>query len=135
MPSEYRWDEPLRIIRTRFWGHVTNEDLIMQAMAVYGNPRLGPPLGELVDLSEVKSTEVTINALRKVVQIDIGHSERFEGLSTAIVAPTDELRSMAQAFATLSEVYDSPTSVRIFGTHDQAEQWLAALRKAKGPPG
>jgi hypothetical protein len=124
MPADFRWDSGSRILRTRLWGHVTNEDIVGHALNVVADPSIRAPLQELIDCTGVESTRVTSEGLRNIVQIDVAHKERYRGQRTAIVAPTDEILSMARTFATLSEVHHSPHRIRIFRTLPEAEDWL-----------
>ena len=127
MPAEHSWEEESRILRTRLWGRVTIEDIIRDALKVYADLRIHTPIQELIDLREVESTDVTIDDLRRLVQLNVNHAERFRGRRQAMVAPTDELRSMAQTFVTLSEVHLWPHLSRIFNTLSEAEDWLTSV--------
>jgi len=126
MPADHSWDEEFRILRTRLWGHVTIDDIIRDALKVYEDPRIHTPVQELIDLREVESTDVKISDLRNLVQLNVSYAERFKGRHQALVAPTDELHSMAQAFATLSEVHLWPHLSRVFRTLPEAEDWLSS---------
>lgn len=141
MPASYRWDGESRIIFTRLWGHVTDEDIVRHSLEVAANPAVCAPLRELIDCTGVESTSVTSDGLRNIVLIDVANKDRFQGQRTAIVAPKDEFFSMAQTFATLSEVHGSPHRIRIFRTLREAEDWLGSpdsegggLRAAPPPP-
>jgi hypothetical protein len=126
MPADYRWDGESRIIYTRLWGHVTNEDIVHHSLNVVANPAVCAPLQELIDCTEVESTSATSDGLRDIVLIDVANKDRFRGQRTAIVAPTDEFFSMARTFATLSEVHGSPHRIRIFRTMEEAKDWLGS---------
>ena len=134
MSADHFWDEESRVLRTRLWGHVTIKDIIRDALKVYDDPRIRAPLQELIDLQEVESTDVTIDDLRNLVRLNADHAERFKGRHQALVAPTEELRSMAQSFATLSGVHLWPHRTRVFETMGDAEEWLSSVVSEEEKP-
>jgi hypothetical protein len=134
MPADHSWDEESRILRIRLRGHVTNEDILGDALKIYGDSRIRAPIREIIDLREVESTSLTINDLRNLVQMNVSHAERFEERYQALVAPTDELRSMARSFATFSQMHLWPHRTRVFETLCDAEEWLSSVMSEEEKP-
>jgi hypothetical protein len=124
MSVEYTYDEENKVMYTRFFGAVTAEDLKVQAENVCSDPRIGPGVRELVDLSGIEEVAGPANALEQNIRIDRQHSEKLAGLRTAIVAPTDLLYGFARVYQSLAEVQDAPATIEVFRTEKEAREWL-----------
>ena len=131
MPTEHVYDERTRMLTSRFWGTITDADILALAESVASNPRIEPGMRELMDLREVERAEVTRQALQSVAAIDRNLADKFRGNRTAIVAVRDAHYGLARMFATLMESAGAPTEVRVFRDVDQARTWL---REPGTPP-
>jgi len=124
MSVEYTYDEEKNILYTRFFGVVTEKDLRDQAKAVTADPRIGPGVRELVDLSGIEEIQGGAGGLEENIRIDSTHSEKLAGMRTAIVATTDLLYGFSRMYQSLAEVKDSPLTVEVFRTEKEARKWL-----------
>lgn len=124
MSVEYTFDEDNKVLYTRFFGEITAQDLKGQAEAIGADPRIGPGVRELVDLSGIEKIGGSTSALEQNIRIDRKHSEKLAGLRTAIVAPTDLLYGFARIYQSLCEVQDAPSVVEVFRNELDARKWL-----------
>jgi len=127
MPVTYDYDPESNMMWTRFWGDVTNQELIDQALAVARDPRIKPGARELADFSDVEQAQILPDTLEQLVTIDCNSKDAHGVLWTAIVAPTDFSFGMARMFEALSESSGSPAKVRAFRTREAAKSWLSGL--------
>ena len=124
MSVEYTYDEENNVLYTCFFGVVTDNDLKDQAEAVVADPRIRPGTRELVDLSGVEDIQGEASGLEQNIQIDTANKEKLAGTRTAIVATTDLLYGFARMYQTLAELRDSPLTVEVFRTFEEAREWL-----------
>ena len=124
MSVEYTYDEEMKVLYTRFFGVVTEKDLRDQANAVTADPRIGPGVRELVDLSGVEDIQGGAGGLEENIRIDITHGEKLAGMRTAIVAATDLLYGFSRMYQSLAEVKNAPSKVEVFRTEKEAREWL-----------
>ena len=124
MSVEYTFDEENNVLYTRFFGVITADDLKVQAENVCSDPRIGPGVRELVDLSGIEEIGGSVQAVEQNIRIDRQHSEKLAGLRTAIFAPTDLLFGFARIYQSLAEVQDAPATIEVFRTEKEAREWL-----------
>jgi hypothetical protein len=124
MSVDYTYDEENNILYTRFFGVVIDKDLKEQAEAVAGDPRIKPGVRELVDLSGVEDIQGSPSSLELNIQIDIANREKLVGMRTAIVAGNDLLYGFSRMYQSLAEVRESPLTVEVFRTVEEAREWL-----------
>jgi hypothetical protein len=124
MPAEHRFDETRRMMTTRFWGVIGDEDLLGMARMIAEDPRIGPGTRELLDLREVERADIARETLRAVADIDRAHPDKFKGNRTAIVATRDAHYGLAKMYSHLMAVMGAPTDVRVFRTIEEAQAWL-----------
>jgi len=124
MSVEYTYDEENNILYTRFFGVVVDKDLRDQGDAVAADPRIKPGVRELVDLSGVEEIQGSSSSLEHNIQIDCANSEKLAGMRTAIVAGTDLLFGFSRMYQAFSELRESPLTVEVFRTVEEAREWL-----------
>ena len=124
MPVDYEYDPERHLLRTRFWGEVTGDDLRRQASAVARDRRITPPIRELVDLTEVTGGHIEEQTLYDVASGDRKLAGKYAGLRIAIVAVTETARAAAERFGKVSKAVGAASLIRIFDDADEAEKWL-----------
>ncbi|MCG8619557.1 MAG: hypothetical protein MI802_25325 [Desulfobacterales bacterium] len=124
MPYKYNVSCKENIIYTRFYGVLTDADLVGQAKDAAANDLIRPNFREVVDLSQVREIKATKHSLDEIIISDKAHDEKIKGLKTAIVAPTDLLYGCSRMFGILTDVNYAPSTVQVFRTHDEARDWL-----------
>jgi hypothetical protein len=121
---EYEYDEEHNVLYTRFFGVVTDEDLRGQAQAVASDPRIRPGVRELVDLGGIEGIDASPSTFEYILLVDRVHARRYEGMRTAIVAPTELLYDYSRVYECMSGLRRSPATVRTFRSLREAEGWL-----------
>ena len=87
---------------------------------------------ELVDLRDIESIEASTSTFKDVILSDRAHQEKLRGMRTAIIAPTNALYGLSTMYATLADLNESPSTVKVFRTVDEAKDWLG-LREPERP--
>jgi hypothetical protein len=133
MPAEHRFDESTRLMTTRLWGDISDDDILGLARTIAEDPNIGPGTREILDLREVERATVTRDALRAAADINLSHPDKFKGNRTAIVATRDAHYGLAKMYSHLMAAMEAPTRVRVFRTIEEAREWLS-LSTAAPPP-
>ena len=119
MPAEYRIDRSKRLIHSRAWGVMTDQDLVANRTALFADPGFSPDFDQLYDLSEV--TEVKVSS---TVLLHLAMSSRFSPLARrAVVVTSDVAYGMARMYAMLTGHEDT---IQVFRDRPSAVQWLEA---------
>src|SRR6056297_1543549 len=124
MPIDYEWDEKAGLISTRLWGEVTDADIDLHTQKLVKDPRLPPPLFELIDTRDAEKMNITARSLEKLAAAAGVFREKFSGHRSAIVAPTDVIFGMARMYEMLSDAAGSPIQICAFRTFEEARIWL-----------
>jgi hypothetical protein len=124
MAAEYTYDEEKNFLHTRFYGVLTDEDLKWQAEAVTSDPRIRPGTREIVDLTGIEDIKASPESLKLIVATDRSHRDKLAGMRTAIVAPTDLLYGYSRMYEIFAELGESPVTIEVFRTIDEAREWL-----------
>jgi len=129
MSEEYHIDQEQRVIWTRCWGVLSDEDVVRHQDNLKADPLFMPTLNQLVDAREV--TEVTVSA-RTVRQL--GQSKLFTPESRrAYVVTKDVIFGLVRMY----ELYQSlrgAQNVRVFRERAGAVAWLNVTDPAAAPP-
>jgi len=92
MPATYRIDPVERLVWSRAWGVVWNEELTAHSRALRADARFHPDFRQLQDFRSVERVELTSAGLREVAALN-----PFDrGARRAVVVPTDELFGLAR---------------------------------------
>ncbi len=124
MPISYRWDAARRFLRTTMHGHVTDVDLSEHVACIVHDPAITAPVRELVDLSAAERVDFSAARLQQLAAAAASHGDRFAGMRTAVVAPTDASFGLGRMYELLADSLASPITVAVFRTTEQAEAWL-----------
>jgi len=124
MPMAYDWDAGRRLLRTRIWGEAGDDDLGAHLRALVADVRIRGPLRELVDMSGAESVSFSAALLQQLATAARAHGDRFLGMRTAIVAPSDVLFGISRMYEMLADSLGSPIEVAVFRDVDHAEDWL-----------
>jgi hypothetical protein len=119
MPTTYRLAAGERLVYSRAWGVVTDEELAMHSRALRADPRFSPDFRQLQDLVEVTAWKVTVGGLRALAAINpFGTGGR-----RAVVVSGDVGFGLARMHESLRG--DSPDALHVFRRMDEALAWLA----------
>ena len=122
MPAEYELDLTRRLVRTKEWGVLTDEDLRDLYEQIRTDPAFKPTFRQLCDLREVTKITTTAESLRTLAQ-----SRVFTpGSRRAFVVGRAVDFGLARMFQAYSEVEGQ--TVEVFREMDDAEAWLGLTR-------
>ncbi|HTT68911.1 MAG TPA: hypothetical protein VMF70_12870 [Gemmatimonadales bacterium] len=121
MPADYRIDRAARVVYSRAWGVLTDQDLVDNRVALFTDPAFAPEFNQLYDLSAVTEIRVTSPAL-----LQLSLSSRFAPSSRrAVVVSSDVAFGMARMYAILT---GHEETVQVFRDRASAVGWLEAAR-------
>jgi hypothetical protein len=118
MPASYRLDLANRVVWSRAWGVVTDEELDAHSRALLTDPRFEPSFRQLQDLTDVTDPRVTPAGLLLLAQINpFGkHARR------AALAASDVVFGLARMHEQLRN--ESGDELRVFRDRADALAWL-----------
>jgi len=121
MPAEYRIDRSKRLVMSRAWGVLTDQDLVDNRTALFADPGFEPALDQVYDLSEVTEMKVSSTVL-----LHLAMSSRFSPTARrAVVVTSDVAYGMARMYAMLTGHEDT---VQVFRDRPSADRWLEERR-------
>lgn len=121
MPYTIAW-KPGVIIWT-FHGTVSGKDAIQANLDIYGDPRFDNLRYGIVDLTEVEQFDIANEDLEAAAALDDAATITNSHLAIAVIATTDEARRVASLYE--SAMSTSKWKVKIFGTPNDAKEWLS----------
>ena len=117
MPADNRIDRSKRIVYSRAWGVLTDEDLKSNRAALFADPGFEPNLSQLYDFTNVTEVRITSEAL-----LSLAMTSRFSPTSRrAVVVSSDEAFGMARMYSILS---GREELIQVFRDRASAMQWL-----------
>jgi hypothetical protein len=121
MPCDYRIDTERRLVRSRAWGKLTNEELQELQRQLLQDPLFSPECWQLFDAIEVTSvSQVTSDAAQAMARRHIyGPRSR-----RAIVTRPGATYGLARMFQTYRELAGGHEQIRVFEDLKEAEAWL-----------
>ncbi len=127
-------DPPTGRALVRFTGTVDGEALVTSLVALYGHPLWRRGYDAVWDLTDVSELLLDVDDLKELVALDTDFDDLAGPGRDALVAKREIDLLMGALHVALSR--DSPRSVRLFHTADEAAAWLdtPALSAQKTPP-
>jgi hypothetical protein len=117
MPAEYRIDRSRRVVYSRAWGVLTDQDLAANRAALFADPAFEPDLAQLYDFAEVTEIRVTSATL-----VGLARTSRFAPTTRrAVVVSSDEAFGMARMYSILG---DREELIQVFRDRASAMRWL-----------
>ena len=118
MPATYEVDLALRLVRTREWGVLTDEDLRQLYEKIRSDPAFDPTFRQLCDLRAVTQITTSVDTLRSLAQTQVFSP----GVRRAFVVGRAVDFGLARLFQAYSEVEGQ--TVEVFREMNDAEAWL-----------
>ena len=128
MPAEYQYDPDARLLRVRYHGVVTDEDVLGSARAMARDERIGPDACELVDASDLERADISPHVILTVIAFKCDHHEKFRRRRVAVVAPGASLSAMVRLYQRAAKLAGLAPQVRGFETLAGARAWLEGSR-------
>ena len=121
MPISYTIDTERKLILTKAWGALSDQDLLNHKAALSRDPAFQPGMRELSDVRSIERLDVTSRGVRAMVAHDDTQPGPGGPHRMALVVPNDEVFGMARMYQTMGGA-DKP--IRIFRDIAIAEAWL-----------
>lgn len=122
MPMSYRVDPERRIVLTRAWGVLTDQDVLSHKASLLSDPAVQPGMVQLSDVRDIERLDVTPAGVRAMVRHDSVNAGRLPGHRLALVANADLVFGMARMYQQTGGHDDR--GVGVFRTMEEAEAWL-----------
>jgi hypothetical protein len=118
MPASYSIDRERRLVVSRRWGVLTDEDLQDDYAHLAADPAFDPSFRQLIDLSEVTQVHIT-----PAVVALTGGSKLFDpSAPRAFVAPSELQYDMARLYTIRAQLVGQ--TVQAFRSEADAREWL-----------
>ena len=118
MPVVYKIDTVHRIVFTRGFGVVADEELLLHNIDLMADPAFDPTFDQLLDFTEVTGADIQSETIRRIAR------KRIFDLSSrrAIVVNTNLKFGFARMFQNLRLPEDE--NIKIFWNLSEARNWL-----------
>lgn len=126
VPAHFRVESERRLVTVRFDSEVTVQDVVQYLESLKANPAFEPDFFELVDLTQVMSSEVDFQAammLAREVDPFSRKARRAFVAPRAVTSRTIRMYQMARG---------DDGSIAVFRTMDEAKHWLDIEQSASG---
>jgi hypothetical protein len=119
MPISYVIDANRALVTTRWWGSVTDREVLDHNQKLRTDSGFNPGYRELVDTTGVTDLRITTRLINETAL-----DQFFEpGIRRAIVASSDAVFGMARMFALRAESVGQ--TIEVFRQTAPAHEWLA----------
>ena len=120
MPATFVIDHANRLVRSRAWGVLEEEDLAATQLGVRSDKQFDPMYRQIYDFSEVTEIRVSGERLRLLAY----NSPFSPKAARAIVVNSDVAYGMARMYSLMGD--RDPEFFRIFRDRESALRWLGA---------
>jgi len=118
LPISYDIDIAQRLVTSRLWEVVTNDEVDDHNRRLRTDPDFDPGYRQLIDVSGITEIRITTPKVKAVAQ-----DQYFTpGTRRAFFAPSDATFGMARMFATHAEA--GGQMIEVFRDQKKAEEWL-----------
>jgi hypothetical protein len=118
MPISYSIDPDKKIVRSRIWGVVTNDDVHQHNRELRNDPRFDPSYNQLADMSDVTRNMVTFDNVQETAR----DQYFLPGTRRALLCSDDTTFGLCRMYATYAEGLGQV--VNVFRDQTEAEAWL-----------
>ena len=119
MPEAYHIDQTQRLVWSRCWGVLSDEDMLAHQARLRTEPDFLPDFNQLIDTSEVTEVPLSAQTVRQVAQ----HSVFAPESKRAFVVTKDVLYGLGRMFE-LCQSLKGGSTVRVFRDRAVALAWL-----------
>ena len=118
LPAEYLIDVERKLVTSRAWGALTDDDVREHYEALRADPLFDPTYRQLVDMTGITEDRVDTATKRRESQNQIF----VPGVRRAWVASQDYTFGMARMYAVAAE--NQGQNIGVFRARSDAEEWL-----------
>jgi hypothetical protein len=119
LPVSYDIDKKQRLVNSRLWGTITEEEVHDHNTRLRNDPAFDPGYRQLIDLTGI--TEIRVSS--KTVNLTAMDQYFTPGTRRAFIASSDATFGMARMFALQAE--GSGQTIEVFRDRKKAEEWLS----------
>jgi hypothetical protein len=119
LPASYDIDKNQRLVTSRLWGSVTEDEVHDHNTRLRKDPAFDPGYRQLVDLTGI--TEIRVSS--RTVNVTAMDQFFTPGTRRAFLASSDATFGMARMFALHAE--GSGQTIEVFRDRKKAEEWLS----------
>jgi hypothetical protein len=116
--ASYSIDRPRRLVRSRAWGVLSNDDLRQHYYRIMADPAFKPDFRQLADLRDVEQFTIDVPEIRAAANVQVFDA----GTRRAFVAPDDVGFGLSRMFSAYADMIGQ--NVCIFRDLAAAEEWL-----------
>jgi hypothetical protein len=116
--ASYEIDRHRRLVISRAWDVVTDEELIDHYVSLRRDPAFDPTYRQLIELGDVRRFDTAAVTMEAAARLRVFAPEARR----AIVAPKDAAFNRARQFASFAEL--QAQHLEVFRTEDAAMAWL-----------
>jgi hypothetical protein len=118
LPASYSIDSEQRLVMSRIWGTVTNDEVDKHNEGLRADPAFDPTYRQLADMSDVVLNMVTASNVQETAR-----DQYFApGTRRALVVSDDATFGLCRMYATYAETLGQV--VTVFRDRKAAEAWL-----------
>jgi hypothetical protein len=122
MPCESSIDVPLRLVRTRAWGELTEQDLLDHQKRLVSDPQFDASFSQLFDCTGVTGVRgVSASLIKEGAQQTVFGA----GAKRAIVTGNTVGYGLGRMFETYRSLADGHERIRVCQSIEEALAWLA----------
>jgi hypothetical protein len=118
LPAEYVIDVERKLVTSRAWGVLTDDDVAEHYRALRADPLFDPTYRQLVDMTGITKDLVDVRAKQQASLNQIF----VPGVRRAWVASQDYTFGMARMYAVAAE--NQGQTIGVFRARAEAEEWL-----------
>jgi hypothetical protein len=118
LPAEYLIDVERRLVTSRAWGTLTDDDVREHYRSLRADPLFDPTYRQLVDMTGITEDLVDVRAKQQASLNQIF----VPGVRRAWVASQDYTFGMARMYAVAAE--NQGQTIGVFRARSEAEEWL-----------
>jgi hypothetical protein len=118
LPATYFIDLERKLVVSRAWGAVTDDDVREHNRKLRADPLFDPAYRQLVDMSEITEDLVDVDTKREVSQNQFFNP----GVRRAWISSKDFSFGMARMYAVAAQ--REGQNIGVFRARDEAEEWL-----------
>ncbi len=128
MPATYQLDVAHRLVWSRAWGTITNDELAAHSKHLRANPRFAPDFRQLQDLTEIREFKVTSAGLQNLARLN----PFGKGARRAVLVASNLAFGLARMHEMLRG--NSADELRVFRQRALAMEWLELPADWTPPP-
>ena len=118
MPISYSIDPEQRLVRSRIWGTVTNDEVNEHNRLLRSDPLFDPTYSQIADMTGVTQNKVTFTNVKETAR-----DQYFApGVRRALLVSDDTTFGLCRMFATYAE--NLGQRLTVFRDRKEAEEWV-----------